>query len=235
MSKNRLQKLEPVTKATKNKADDSDTKKAARRRTQKRTLDTREKIIAAATASFAKHGYDGASARMICDEAGVQHTLITYHFGSKEGLWQAMMSSLTDRLKKRMDERARAFTNLDDVTKLRLLFEEFIKMSALNPELHALMSHAAAKSDGRLKWLVDEVIRTNVEAWVNLIRSAQSAGRFTEGDPYVLYYTFLGAATRTYMVAGEVKQLTGRSPFTLDYVDQHIDACLRLFFRDPAE
>lgn len=210
-------------------------RKPASRRQQRRAVNTREKIIAAATTGFAKHGYDGVSTRMICEAAGVQHTLITYHFKNKEGLWKAVLANIVDRQKKRVEARARNLSNLDDVTKLRLTFEEFIRSSALNPEVHALMSHTAAKSDERLTWLVDTMVRDNAESWVALIRSAQEAGRFVQGDPYVLYYTFLGAATRAYMLAGEIELLTGRSPFTLDYVEEHVEACLKLFFIDPPE
>lgn len=204
-----------------------------RRRRQRRAEDTREKIIAAAASGFAKHGYDGLSTRSLSEEAGVQHTLITYHFGSKEGLWQAVLSHQMERFSRRIDERLRGLSKVDDTTKLRLLFEEFIRLSALNPEHHALMSQAAAKPDTRLQTLVDSTVRANFESWVSLIRSAQKAGRFVEGDPQVLYYVFLGAATRIYMVAGEVEQVTGQSPFTLDWVEKHIATVLRLFFIDP--
>lgn len=39
---------------------------------------------------FAKHGYEGANVRMIAQEAGVAAGAISYHWGGKEGLWQAV-------------------------------------------------------------------------------------------------------------------------------------------------
>jgi TetR/AcrR family transcriptional regulator, regulator of cefoperazone and chloramphenicol sensitivity len=52
---------------------------------------TREKIIKAASRAFARDGYDGASIRTIVAEADVNQAAINYHFGSKEGLYWAVL------------------------------------------------------------------------------------------------------------------------------------------------
>ena len=48
--------------------------------------ETREKILDAAEALFAEHGFEGASMRMITARAGVNLAAVNYHFGSKENL-----------------------------------------------------------------------------------------------------------------------------------------------------
>jgi AcrR family transcriptional regulator len=52
---------------------------------------TRKKIIKAAARIFAEHGYDGASIRNIVAKADVNQAAISYHFGSKEGLYRAVL------------------------------------------------------------------------------------------------------------------------------------------------
>ena len=52
---------------------------------------TRNKIIKAAAPIFAEHGYDGASIRRIVARADVNQAAINYHFGSKEGLYRAVL------------------------------------------------------------------------------------------------------------------------------------------------
>lgn len=52
--------------------------------------DTRARIIDAAEAMFADHGYDGTSLRGIMAKADVSISLINYHFGNKEGLLRAI-------------------------------------------------------------------------------------------------------------------------------------------------
>src|SRR2546430_9355073 len=54
---------------------------------------TREKIIKAASRAFARNGYEGASIRAIVAEADVNQAAINYHFGSKEGLYRAVLQA----------------------------------------------------------------------------------------------------------------------------------------------
>lgn len=51
---------------------------------------TRERILQAARARFSTDGYAKTSLRAIARDADVDHALVTYYFGSKEGLFQAV-------------------------------------------------------------------------------------------------------------------------------------------------
>jgi AcrR family transcriptional regulator len=53
--------------------------------------DTRGAILAAARARFARHGYDGTRLRDVAADADVDVALVSYHFGSKDGLFAAAM------------------------------------------------------------------------------------------------------------------------------------------------
>jgi AcrR family transcriptional regulator len=59
---------------------------------------TRERMVKAATRVFAEHGYDGASVRAIVTRAAVNQAAINYHFGSKEGLYRAVLHSALQSL-----------------------------------------------------------------------------------------------------------------------------------------
>src|ERR1700745_508265 len=61
---------------------------------------TRDKIIKAASHAFARDGYEGASIRAIVAEAGVNQAAINYHFGSKEGLYRAVLQTALRALMK---------------------------------------------------------------------------------------------------------------------------------------
>lgn len=47
---------------------------------------TAERILDAAEALFAEHGFDATSTRMITTKAGVNLAAVNYHFGNKQGL-----------------------------------------------------------------------------------------------------------------------------------------------------
>ena len=63
---------------------------------QRRSLETRSRILEEATRIFAQKGYDACSFRMIADAAKVNHAVISYHFGKKEELWEAVLNKLYD-------------------------------------------------------------------------------------------------------------------------------------------
>lgn len=52
--------------------------------------DTRAELLRAALVCFAAHGYDGASMRMIAEEAKRPISLFSHYFGNKEGLYVAV-------------------------------------------------------------------------------------------------------------------------------------------------
>lgn len=59
---------------------------------------TRERLLNAVESLFLAHGYDGTSARMITAEARANLAAVNYHFGGKEGLFQAMLARRLDAL-----------------------------------------------------------------------------------------------------------------------------------------
>ena len=60
--------------------------------------DAKEKLLSAATALFADKGFAGASIRQLAEAAGVNSSLISYHFGGKEGLYEAVIIQQYERV-----------------------------------------------------------------------------------------------------------------------------------------
>jgi AcrR family transcriptional regulator len=203
------------------------------RATQQRALDTRRKIIEAAIEEFARNGYEGASTRAIAAAASLQHTLVTYHFKGKEGLWREAISSILTSYGANFTARLEGLRGVDDVTTLRLLHEDFIRFAATNLNFHRLMSHVASAPSRQLDWLVEAFLRKTFDSRAELIRSAQKSGHYVDGDPYHLEYVFIGAVTRIFMLGAEVEKIMGRSPYDAAFVDEHVRVCLGLFFREP--
>lgn len=52
----------------------------------------REKLLRAAAALFAESGYDGVTTRQILERAGVEAPSLYHHFGSKLGLYRAVLT-----------------------------------------------------------------------------------------------------------------------------------------------
>jgi TetR/AcrR family transcriptional regulator, regulator of cefoperazone and chloramphenicol sensitivity len=56
--------------------------------------DTRRRILDTALEIFAAEGYEGASTRLLAERAGVNLPAIQYYFGSKEGLYRAVIEHI---------------------------------------------------------------------------------------------------------------------------------------------
>ena len=72
----------------------SDLKTRQRAGTYQRGEDTRRRILDAALPAFARDGYEGVSTRALAEQAGVNLPAIQYYFGSKEGLYRAVIESI---------------------------------------------------------------------------------------------------------------------------------------------
>jgi AcrR family transcriptional regulator len=59
---------------------------------------TQERILAQAETLFMVHGYEATSLRLITNGAGVNLAAVNYHFGSKEELFQAVLTRRLDPL-----------------------------------------------------------------------------------------------------------------------------------------
>jgi AcrR family transcriptional regulator len=63
--------------------------------------DTRAAILSTALTAFASDGFGSVTTRRIAREAGVNSAMIQYHFGSKDGLYRAVVAEVYERLNRR--------------------------------------------------------------------------------------------------------------------------------------
>ena len=64
------------------------------RRSAQDAENTKREIMRIATDLFCELGYERVSIRSISEKAGVSHSLIRHHFGSKEQIWYSISDSL---------------------------------------------------------------------------------------------------------------------------------------------
>lgn len=64
------------------------------RRSAEDALKTKREIMRVATDLFCELGYERVSLRNISEKAGVSHSLIRHHFGSKEQIWYSISDGL---------------------------------------------------------------------------------------------------------------------------------------------
>ncbi len=70
------------------------TEKRPGRRSAEDALQTKSEILQIAAKLFCELGYERVSLRNISEKAGVSHSLIRHHFGSKENIWHSISDDL---------------------------------------------------------------------------------------------------------------------------------------------
>lgn len=213
----------------------TETEKPMRRRRQQRSIDTRNKIIKAALAEFAKFGFEGASTRQVAAAIDVPHSLVIHHFSNKNDLWHATVKEAVSWYSGRVVDVPDDGQAPTAARRLRHWFAEYIRFSADHPDFFRMMTQENTLRSERLVWLTDQHIRETLRQASELVRAAQEEGEFVEGDPVQLVYIFLGAATSPYRSDGEIEILTGKHPADPAQVEEHIRTCERLFFQTTAK
>lgn len=120
---------------------------------------TRAALIQAAQRVFARKGLDGATVKDLADEAGVNVSLVSYHFGGKEGLYRAALESVG---RNRLEYAHRILGDLprskgDAVTRLRIFVEEFLRFHAENQEVSQILSRECPGNHALIRDIFEEV------------------------------------------------------------------------------
>jgi AcrR family transcriptional regulator len=185
-----------------------------KRNSQKRGDDVRERVLQAALECFGAFGFEGASTRAVADRAGVSHTLVLYHFGSKDDLWTATMAGALDGYIKSVAE------NLDNADErpaaevLKRFIEQFVRLSAEFPQIHRIMTMEGNQNTTRLHWLIDNYLRDHFGRVRDVIKTAQNDGAVRDCDAARLYYYIIGGGGTLFTLSTEYLQLTGRNVFS---------------------
>jgi TetR/AcrR family transcriptional regulator len=178
-----------------------------------------ERILSAALAAFAERGFDGASTREIAAAAGVPQGLVTYHYASKQALWEAAVDWVFGELSRELDTAAEALRDVTPAERWRAVIKRFARFAARRPEFHRFMTHEGAHDGPRLRWLVERHVRRLYERSVGMIRAAAPSL-----DAAHFHYVLIGAVTHLFAVAPEVERVTGRDPRTPERVETHASA-----------
>ena len=75
-------------------------------------MDSKKRLFKTARHLFAQKGYQATSTRDIAEKAKVNISSITYYFGSKLGLYKAVLSDIANRVKKELNEKTNNALNL---------------------------------------------------------------------------------------------------------------------------
>lgn len=174
---------------------------------------TREKILREATAEFAARGYDGARVDSIARRCRLSKNMLYHYFGSKEGLFVAVLEHMYEMLRKR--QRDFAVRAADPVKAMRQLVAHTFSALLDHPEVIALLNsenlHQGRhiRRSRRIRELYDPLVDTIRE----VLRRGVAEGVFRSNiDPVTLYLS-LSAMAYHYLS----NQYTLKAAFGIDF------------------
>ena len=192
--------------------------------------EVRERILAAALECFGAFGYEGTPTRAVAERANVTHTLVLYHYQSKEQLWIATMEAVLKGYSDAMHEHLDAGSERSAKESLTAFIDQFVRMSARQPQIHRILTAEGNQRTQRLEWIIDNFIRWHFTAIRDLIRRGQAEGTVRECDPARLYYLIIGAGGTPFTLATEYKAMTGRDVFSETEVLRNIAFIYEIVF-----
>lgn len=192
---------------------------------------TRNALLAAGLECFAERGFAGSTTQEIAMIAGVNKALISYHFGGKQGLLDALHNQVFDRLGPGI---ARLPDSQGDaVQNLREYIGALAGLADLNPDypvmlLRGLMAGDADPEGG----FANRLLESNRVLKAILVKGTEE-GRFRSVDPMLTQASILGsllfffatAATRRRMASSG--KIASPPPHALHFVEHLKELVIR--------
>jgi AcrR family transcriptional regulator len=139
---------------------------------------TRADILSVARAEFVEHGLNGARVDAIAERTRTTKRMIYYYFGSKEGLYSAVLEQAYADI--RSNEASLALEDLDPVTALRRLIEFSFDYEDAHPDFVRLIAVENIHQAQYLKRLPTiQSVNANVIATLDsILRRGRAQGQF---------------------------------------------------------
>jgi AcrR family transcriptional regulator len=152
--------------------------------------DSKQILLKGAEELFARHGFDGTSIRLIGKELGVNSSMISYYFGSKEALYLQIFSSrlleIADEIS-RFDQR-----DLEPGKKLEAYLLVYIKRISSNQSFHRLLyNQLATRRNPAVISMVSEARVQIYQFLLKIIRNGIHTGHFKAIDEEIFALNIL--------------------------------------------
>lgn len=178
---------------------------------------TKARALAAAEEAFCEKGYAATSLRLISERSGASVPLIVFHFGSKEGLYEAVKEDIVGRYVGAHGLPSSDGIGFDEF--LERLVRSMFEFYRDNPSMIRLSSWMRLEGDS--KWWPGEP--EWFEAVISGIRAAQSAGEIRKDmDPLNISGIICGSVHVWWEFRDEVDRHTRQGAKGADVDEQYV-------------
>lgn len=154
-------------------------------------------LLASAERLFALQGFEGTSVRDIAEDAGVNIAMISYYFGSKEKLMQALFEKRIGDIKSRVENLLKN-DSLTSLQKVEMLIEENVDRVMKDKRFHRIMiCEQIINKNPAIAELLKNIKLKNASIIGELIKDGQKKGDFRKKvDVVMLLSIMMGTITQ---------------------------------------
>ena len=133
----------------------------------------------------------------IAQRAGVNHAMIRYFFGSKEGLLLALLDRDVYRRIRQLDRLFRMEVTPTERMRIHLrgILDTYFEIPYLNRLIQVMVREADPQ---RVQHIADELLIPIASAQARIIAEGIAAGEFRDVDPKLFYFNTIGSADGLY-------------------------------------
>ena len=176
-------------------------------RPTKNSDDARQALIDAARQKFVSKPYDKVSIRELSTLAGVNSAMIKYYFGSKEGLYKAMILEVTGQV----------ITNIKrhllsgPVDSMEQFFRSFVEVIKQSPEFPLLMLKELILNQGvDRQYFVEQVGQVHLKVFDQIFSSLKSQGKLKdEVDPSLFRLSLMSLTLHPWYMRDLIYRIEG--------------------------
>ncbi|HEV7621531.1 MAG TPA: TetR family transcriptional regulator [Flavisolibacter sp.] len=149
---------------------------------------------------FAQKGFDGTSVRDIAEDAVVNPSMISYYFGSKEGLMQALFQERTGHIGLKLEELS-LDDSLSPMEKVEALIGDYVERSLQKRLFYIiLVTEQMLQKNDVISGLINDLKKRNIEFLETIINEGQRKGVFKQDiDIALMMNTLVGTVTHTFI------------------------------------
>ena len=170
--------------------------------------DSKRCILRAAASLFAKLGLDKCSTREIAKEADSNISLISYHFGGKEGLYKEVMRSYALEIKEQAQDIFKDIENTEITREVFLkdmgqIVENLIQTRLKNPEWSKILTREKLAGLPHSKEIHSEIFYPLILNFYKLVKIGQKNGYVKPDLNPALFFILLTESVWGFFVISE--------------------------------
>lgn len=168
------------------------------------SADVRDALLKAARARIVEVGFAAATTKDIAALAGVNAAMISYYFGGKAGLGEAVFRETIEPLRARLEAFAQREMAASGETDVHSFIREYMQALAANPWIPRLVVREVLPDNGRFRQIFfTEIVGRGAAVLPRALSRAQAGGRIaTHVSPVLATISVVSLAAFPFLAAG---------------------------------